>query len=520
VKLARQISVTVLAVAVALASLALGPQGLAAEEPTTTTIYVVRHAEAGPKSAASADPLLTEFGMAQAADLSALLGSAFAEVPIAAVYSTPYRRTLMTAGPTAGAAGVATMRYRAGARGEAEPLPSRAELLAAHADGAVLIVGHSNTVPAIVAALGGQAGGKIEHDEYNNLFVLELTGEVTRVRRHRYGPLQLTRRWGVTGDVVGQGRDGRDNISGVTTIGDRVIVCSDEGTSVQKWRATDDGFLARRAFDLPTSSDEITELDLEGLAAVPRFLYAIGSHSLRRKRVRERAGSGKRETYEGNRKRLASVKAGGNDERNRLFRIPVDASGKLVRDNAVALDLRPFLEDSPWLRRSAAIPSKENGLDIEAIAVDRDELVLGLRGPVLRGNFAPIVRVRPSKGFTGVKGLRVSFVDLGGAGVRGLARCATGFLLLAGPVGDAQAPHRLYHWDGEDMLPGKRKSADASRQIGRLTLLGTVQPARGGRAEGVALLRETEAAYSILVVYDGAKNGAPTEFRVRKIPGL
>jgi hypothetical protein len=70
------------------------------------------------------------------------------------------------------------------------------------------------------------------------------------------------------------------------------------------------------------------------------------------------------------------------------------------------------------------------------------------------------------------------------------------------------------------MLPGERKKKDASGRVGRATLLGTIPTPAGGKAEGIALLGESATTFSILVVYDGARSGAPTEFSVRKLPGL
>jgi broad specificity phosphatase PhoE len=58
-----------------------------------------------------------------------------------------------------------------------------------HAGETVLVVSHSNTVPAIINALGGGPLEDLNQDEYDDLFVVTLTGEVTTVTRLKYGAL-------------------------------------------------------------------------------------------------------------------------------------------------------------------------------------------------------------------------------------------------------------------------------------------------------------------------------------------
>ena len=51
-----------------------------------------------------------------------------------------------------------------------------AKLRAGAAEGTVLVVGHSNTVPAIVERLSGEAPPPIGDSEYDRLFVVTLIG--------------------------------------------------------------------------------------------------------------------------------------------------------------------------------------------------------------------------------------------------------------------------------------------------------------------------------------------------------
>ena len=57
-----------------------------------------------------------------------------------------------------------------------------------HAGETVVVAGHSNTLPAIIAALGGPAGVEIADDDFDDLFVVTVPcGGDARVVRLRYG---------------------------------------------------------------------------------------------------------------------------------------------------------------------------------------------------------------------------------------------------------------------------------------------------------------------------------------------
>jgi broad specificity phosphatase PhoE len=125
-------------------------------EPMTTFV-LVRHAE---KTADDPrDPGLTDAGRARAARLAASL----ADAPLRAIYATAYRRTRDTAGPSAVAHGLQVAVYDA-----REPAADfAARLRAAHRAGTVLVVGHSNTVPAIAAALCACPVAPMREDEFD-----------------------------------------------------------------------------------------------------------------------------------------------------------------------------------------------------------------------------------------------------------------------------------------------------------------------------------------------------------------
>ena len=104
---------------------------------------VLRHAEKADDG--TRDPDLNDAGRARAGRIA----EALREAPLQAVYTTAYRRTRATAAPVAALHGLTVRSYDAARPAEA----LAAELRATHPDGTVLVVGHSNTVPAIAAAL-------------------------------------------------------------------------------------------------------------------------------------------------------------------------------------------------------------------------------------------------------------------------------------------------------------------------------------------------------------------------------
>lgn len=124
-------------------------------------VFVVRHGE----KISNDDERLTEAGKARGERLAKLLGDA----DIAAIYSTDTERTLGTARPLAGARSLEVKIY--------DKTASLAEKIREeNTRHAVLVVGHSNTVPELLKALGCSEPVSIAADEYDNLFIVVPTG--------------------------------------------------------------------------------------------------------------------------------------------------------------------------------------------------------------------------------------------------------------------------------------------------------------------------------------------------------
>jgi len=134
--------------------------------PSPVEFVIVRHAEKGNDD--PRDPQLTAAGLARAQRLAASLASA----PLAAVYATSYRRTRQTATPSAAGHALAVTTYDA----KQDAGEFAAALRQRHASGTVLVVGHSNTVPAIAAALCACAVAPIGDDEYDRRLRVRFDG--------------------------------------------------------------------------------------------------------------------------------------------------------------------------------------------------------------------------------------------------------------------------------------------------------------------------------------------------------
>ena len=163
------------------------------EAQDDTVIFLVRHAERAddapedPGMAAkpaiaqdprmmAEDPPLSQAGRARAALLATLLRDA----NLTHIHSTDYLRTRETARPSAEAVGVEISIY------DSSDLAAFArELLTT--PGTHLVVGHSNTTPELVRALGGNPGPSIQSLEYDRLYMVLPGEESSRTVLLRFG---------------------------------------------------------------------------------------------------------------------------------------------------------------------------------------------------------------------------------------------------------------------------------------------------------------------------------------------
>lgn len=175
------LSALVLLATLAAASPAAAPPSASPGAPAL--VVLVRHAE---KAAEPADdPPLSAAGTVRAKELAAAL----AEAKVSAVITTQLRRTRDTAAPLVQALGL-TPEVVEAKRGEgAAHIEAVVAAVRRHPGEVVLVVGHSNTIPAIVGALGGPKLPDLCDGSFSDLFVLlpAAGGAPARLVRSRFG---------------------------------------------------------------------------------------------------------------------------------------------------------------------------------------------------------------------------------------------------------------------------------------------------------------------------------------------
>ena len=328
----------------------------------------------------------------------------------------------------------------------------------------------------------------------------------------------------------------RLDLSAITRVGDELWMASDEHATVERLSLGLGGAYDRHArfrladtLDLPGDDDD--EIDVEGLDFDGGHLWIVGSHSVRRRQPGDEGSTKKRL------RRLAKVDARGN--RFLLARIPLrraaDGAGwelcarcedvsapggwrharrlpggrkHNALSDALAKDehLAPFLD----------IPGKDNGFDVEGLAVFGDRVFLGLRGPVLRG-WATVLGLRVGDDPDDERRLRLRGVgdtkrpyakhllDLRGLGVRELCRDGDDLLVLAGPTMQLDGRATVFRWrdvragEGDGFVERDELEPVLELPYGQGTDEGVEHP------EGIALTRTADGRKALLVVYDSPR---------------
>ena len=155
---------------------------LTATAAMAQTVYIARHAEKA-DAPGNPDPLLSETGQARAQALAEALRDAH---PVL-VLTSPMQRTILTGAPTAEFHSAPSEVISLDGGGAAHIAATVARVRALPDDATVLIVGHSNTVPAIARALGYAEAADMPECEYDRLTVLHLMADGAHGEVRRYG---------------------------------------------------------------------------------------------------------------------------------------------------------------------------------------------------------------------------------------------------------------------------------------------------------------------------------------------
>ena len=150
----------------------------------------------------------------------------------------------------------------------------------------------------------------------------------------------------------------------------------------------------------------------------------------------------------------------------RVAQLPIGKRGNKLSEALRHDDhLAPFLRCQDAGRGWPQLASKENGFDVEGLAARGNRLVLGLRGPVLRGwallldvvvddGKAPKLKLEKIGRDVGGKKrvYRKHFLQLDGMGVRDLCWQGNDLLILAGPTTDMTGRQTLWRLRGAATL--------------------------------------------------------------------
>lgn len=323
-------------------------------------------------------------------------------------------------------------------------------------------------------------------------------------------------------------KEHRKDVSAVRLTPDKHLwLGSDETSTIERLSFIDDKTFAEHKhfevtdfIELPAPPDE--EIDIEGFAYSAPYLWFVGSHSWKRKKPKPDNNDEK------NIDRLTKLKSEPN--RYLIGRIPL-IGGELLKscahpDNpdetlsAAKLEvteqgnlLMDALADDEHLGTyvKATIPGKENGFDIEGIAVYQNKIFLGLRGPVLRG-WAVMLEIELEPSATGLLKLKElsskqlykkHFIYLNGLGIRDLCLDGEDLLILAGPTMDLDGPVRVLKIEnGVNISENVLSKPEIIKEI----------PYGNGddHAEGMTLFTDCTQTRSILILYD-----SPAEARLQ-----
>lgn len=167
--------------ALALAALlAVSPAAAAQQRPTT--VILVRHAEKVSANPLDRNPSLSREGERRARALVAALRGR----RVNAILVTQFRRTRETAAPLAASRGITPEETRMGRDSDEAAAEVASLIRARHLGQTVVVVGHSTTVPKIIALLGGPRLRPLCENAYSHLYTLVIprSGPATLAHTH------------------------------------------------------------------------------------------------------------------------------------------------------------------------------------------------------------------------------------------------------------------------------------------------------------------------------------------------
>jgi hypothetical protein len=307
---------------------------------------------------------------------------------------------------------------------------------------------------------------------------------------------------------AGKPDDDRAELSGVVTAADGhgfLAISNEALKSKGRWYGVqdyagdpDNGYRLKRDVEL-FEADEgaCAQADFEGLSRHGEEYFAVTSHSANREKQDEG------DSRDANARRLTRAGISTCDSRDQLIKFKLGDGEKAEVEQRTSL--RDYINASPVLSPFAGIPNKENGVDIEGIAATDEDLFIGFRGPVLRENFVPVLRLSQDLTHDKVADGKMLFVNLEGRAIRDLAPAPDdGLYVLAGPNGDEPQTYAIFAWDGRSQVAGKGEPAGKAKRLCELGLHPKDQEFKS-KPEGFTVLEHSKDKLRFLIVFDGKK---------------
>jgi hypothetical protein len=279
------------------------------------------------------------------------------------------------------------------------------------------------------------------------------------------------------------------NLSGIACLSDKsCLVGADEGRAVQMVELSRAAKTLKVVRTIPLLRSG-KEIDIEAIAAEGDTYYVIGSHGISKKQGEQQAN------------------------RFKIFRLKVNpATGRPGGVDVASLS--SILRADPVLGEHFQMPLQQNGVNIEGLAVRDGRLFVGFRGPNLDG-FAFVMEIAEADVFENRPKPQYALhkLRLGkGLGIREIVAAKSGFLIIAGNAGsepsekftesenyEKDREFSLVFWDG--------KGSEVHR-IGPI-------PDAPGKAEAMTILDESASEVTVLILFDGPKEGGPSVYRIR-----
>ena len=248
-------------------------------------------------------------------------------------------------------------------------------------------------------------------------------------------------------------------------------------------------FGVRPEVNCPGGDGAFGEVDGEAVAFAAPYYYVVGSHGCSRNKSEYRASS------------------------FILARLSDEPQGKVETTFRLTDVLRHADTVSAYFGKNL---DGDTGLNIEGLAVQGDQLIIGLRAPsidgtafLVRAEIGPLFAKDVGSGAPSSTTIPIAVPE--GMGIRDLTALTDGrLLLLLGPAQEQAMPYSLARLE----LPSN-PDLDVPIKVETLAELPEiVSDGTTGKAEAVVVLTEAAAELEVLVLFDGLKNGAPRKFRI------